>query len=823
MPDLLPTSFRRWLGLPYSRQLSAKEIDNRLRQGNRKKSLPDQLNRGYKFQVKLEVDRLDAAIRAAENSDLPIRRALYAIYREIERDDQVRSQVRTARIQLMRSPVEVRRSGVVDKQLTKLCESAWFGSLVEMWIDTEMWGHSLVELYPLAANANASTARFDVTLIDREHVSPEWGIVSLDQAIMHQGGVAFRQNKEYPFLLEMGGKRDLGIFASVALPVIRKRYSDSDWSLFSERFGMPLLNIKTSAVEDAEITKRENWARNFGSAGYVITDDQDEVQMLTPNMVGTGHYVFRDRMEEANKQISKLINGQTATADEKSFVGSAEVQERVLNDYGFARLRRLRNWINDELLAYFERIGVGWGKDVELVFLELERKDEEQGAETDDKPDGPPPPPTPGKSRALSLSAELSAYYGVADIELQGEALAHRFSREEVDGWLERTRLVHSKGYVDAEAFRTIAGRLIAAAGDSLGTDLTRIDPSTPRGKLYRDMRDSLLGFTAAKLRAAGDEVADIDASGTGNPRAVARNYLNRYTETEERAVVAQAQTTRTYLDAVDENPDQHFRYSTAGDRVVRPEHRALDGIVSPLGSDFWALYWPPNGWNCRCLAEPAPAGTGRTPPEDLEPTDVPPVFRDNPGVSGRFLADNPYVERVPEATVRRAADDASSAMELYDETDVPGLRIHPQRTRLAERDAEQKRILSREVETLTRAVEDLGHLIDMTGINRTGKNPEGFAYLPNIPDKLVAEVKGLTGSANAVRKQIKNAFKQEANVLYLDYGQDRETGEHGAGAIKSARRVLEIVQGHIAQHYADRGVRVYVWYDGTYVGTIND
>ncbi len=47
------------------------------------------------------------------------------------------------------------------------------------------------------------------------------------------------------------------------------------------------------------------------------------------------------------------------------------------------------------------------------------------------------------------------------------------------------------------------------------------------------------------------------------------------------------------------------YRYSTAGDDRVRPSHAELDGVTLPKDDPFWQRFWPPNGWNCRCIAEP--------------------------------------------------------------------------------------------------------------------------------------------------------------------------------------------------------------------------
>lgn len=43
------------------------------------------------------------------------------------------------------------------------------------------------------------------------------------------------------------------------------------------------------------------------------------------------------------------------------------------------------------------------------------------------------------------------------------------------------------------------------------------------------------------------------------------------------------------------------LEYRTAGDTRVRPQHRQWNGIVRAITDAFWATFYPPNGWGCRC------------------------------------------------------------------------------------------------------------------------------------------------------------------------------------------------------------------------------
>lgn len=327
-----------------------------------KKTFRGRVQRQYNYRVESDMKKYRQALQAAESPINPDRRELYTIYREVELDDQVECQKQIAVNTIHRAPFELEGA---DEMLLK---TDWFLQYLQYAVETEFWGHSLLEFNPTMDEHG----RFnDLLLLPRDHVRPEYGDIRLRTS--DPVGEPYRDEKAWPYLVEIGRPFELGRYHVVAIPQIRKKYSDTDWSLFSEKFGMPFTIVRTSSRQKEELDEKENMLKNLGANGWAILDDQDEIEFTDAKGAAQPHMVFQDRIKLAESQISKIMNGQTGTSDEKAFVGAAQVHERILNDFTFARMAKIQNHVNMVLLPFLARHGYPTAT-AKFKFTELEPK-----------------------------------------------------------------------------------------------------------------------------------------------------------------------------------------------------------------------------------------------------------------------------------------------------------------------------------------------------------------------------------------------------------------------------------------------------------------
>lgn len=131
--------------------------------------------------------------------------------------------------------------------------------------------------------------------------------------------------------------------------------------------------------------------------------------------------------------------------------------------------------------------------------------------------------------------------------------------------------------------------------------------------------------------------------------KQIHHNYNMNYLRSEYDHVARSVEMFNQWNDLEE---DDELQYRTMQDNKVREDHRALDGTTLPKSDPFWELYYPPNGWNCRCTAKPVRKGKYKRSNSKAaiakgnEATKLPKqqIFRTNPGKTLNLMPDkHPY------------------------------------------------------------------------------------------------------------------------------------------------------------------------------------
>ena len=573
---------------------------------NRKK-LSAKLLRQRVAKVDVEMESFNQLIDLAKDIERPDRTLLYNLYEQIiDRDSHLQSQLRTAHFTIQQSDFQILKDNKENAELKKLFETGWFTDFITYAVDQEFWGHSLVEFGQIIDNVFK-----DVVLIDRYHVIPEFQSVKIETTDSLEDAVSYEKNISNWFLIEIGNKRDLGLLLTAAIEIIYKKYSRTDWSQFNEKFGMPLLSVATDTTNDDELDEIENMASNFGSNGYIISSKDTEFNIETASGTEDGHKKYKDMAEMADNYISKLINGQSATSDEKSYVGSAEVQERILNTYTKGRLSRIQRVVNDNLIPFLTEKGYPLdGCKIQYIDL-LKKEPIPTNTEVD---------PEKKNLNVKELSSDLIEFYST--FKQDNNAVENLASSDKIktifDQLTERMYKAAKKGNIPVDSKLILEGEdLIKQTAFTFEKALSEgfsLSKFKPDALFTEKLTKSVWVFSGFKTERQLKDISKllIGADGAVKPfnkfrdgvLKIHENYNVNWLNTEYNQAVSASQQAANWKQYEQAGDKYYLQYRTAGDERVRSSHAALNRITLPMSDNFWNNHFPPNGWGCRCLTK---------------------------------------------------------------------------------------------------------------------------------------------------------------------------------------------------------------------------
>jgi len=295
------------------------------------------------------------ALRIAESTTNPDRTKLVRVYKDVDLDGHITGIISSIKNKIKSKPfMIVDGKGELDEERTALFEKEWFFKFIDFIVESPFWGYSLVQL------GNIKDDGFpDIELIPREYIIPELEVVKRDLFIGHGGADlknAFFYNEPplKDWLIFIGEKNDMGLFNKAAPHALSKKNLFAEMWEYAELFGMPIRKGHTDIRDPEKRKQMELMIENMGSAAWGVFDTDDVIDFIEAKE-GDPTKTFIQPIKLSNEEISKGFAGQVATFDEKSFVGSAEVQERMFNEFIISFMRNARFIINNQLFPRMVR------------------------------------------------------------------------------------------------------------------------------------------------------------------------------------------------------------------------------------------------------------------------------------------------------------------------------------------------------------------------------------------------------------------------------------------------------------------------------------
>lgn len=328
------------------------------------------------YRIRQDIQKWRTAITSAENIFNPQRYTLYQVYQDVVLDAHLTAAMQQRKnLTLGRNFKIVDKSGKENEEKTQLIQKKWFRDFLDLALDSLFWGHSLIQFDSLENDDFKS-----VELVPRIYVKPELHIVVPQWSAMT--GVDYLESPYKEWCIGVGKSNDLGLLMKAAPLVIWKKNAIGAWSVFQDAFGTPAIIGKTDVRDEATRSNMEQTVKNFATGLSMVLDTDDQIEFLETTKQDA-HQVFDMLIQRCNSELSKLVLGQTGTMDEKAFVGSAEVQERVLQGYSELDEHFIEGVLNYQLIPFLNNLGFGLdgfrieaSKDEDLTLQERIKIDE---------------------------------------------------------------------------------------------------------------------------------------------------------------------------------------------------------------------------------------------------------------------------------------------------------------------------------------------------------------------------------------------------------------------------------------------------------------
>lgn len=291
------------------------------------------------------------AWQMAVNIDNPTRRFLYDIYSDVEVDLHLSGCTGQRKGFVCRKAFRLidTRTGKENQEISEYFEAEWFKDLVDYYLDSRYWGHTLVELGSPVTNGMGKPMYSYTRLVPRKHVVPEYGVILEHETDLWQSGYDYRNSSMSQWVIESGRRDNLGLFLRCAQQTIPKKNMLAFWDQFGEIFGMPIRIAHTTSTDKNTQNRIEKMLTSMGAAAWGLFPEGTEVD-IKESTKGDAFNVYDRRIERANSEVSKGILLQTMTIDNGASLSQGQVHYEIFRNVIDQDADYVRDMVNNQLI-----------------------------------------------------------------------------------------------------------------------------------------------------------------------------------------------------------------------------------------------------------------------------------------------------------------------------------------------------------------------------------------------------------------------------------------------------------------------------------------
>lgn len=292
---------------------------------------------------------------------------------DIEKDTHVSSQLGTRRQKLIKKSYRIKPAEVNGKSTTKTRETCDFtndqikgmkGSFlkdIEAMLDATSKGFSVTEInykYVLSGRWKGKVGLASLRFKPAKHFSfkyDDYGNYGLRQIDPDPSGKNLPLDKYIHLVAGNNDENPYGdsLTAKCAFWSWLKKNEAKFWAIFSERFGMPQVEVELPAnVKDGDTTKAEEIIEGLQTASGIVVPKGFAVKFL--EAVRRGDVNYDNFIERCNKEMSKVLLGATLISEEgKRGQGSYALGHEhagVMEDYIIFDAAMTAEAINEQLI-----------------------------------------------------------------------------------------------------------------------------------------------------------------------------------------------------------------------------------------------------------------------------------------------------------------------------------------------------------------------------------------------------------------------------------------------------------------------------------------